>query len=185
MANYEATKYDFNASNLTGIQGVNTGIIVPWSDSTIPSGFLECDGSAVSQSTYADLFAVIGTTYGDPGGGNFNLPDLRDRCCQNQSPTKSFATSGGSSTVTVTGNLGGGLGNTTLTTPTIASHTHPYPGGSTAPSVGGSQIAPTNLSPGGNTGGGGAHDHPVAANFTGSSKSVLQPYITLIYIIKT
>ena len=56
MANYEATRYDFDAANLTGIQGVNTGIVIPWSDSSIPSGFLECDGTAVSRTTYADLF---------------------------------------------------------------------------------------------------------------------------------
>ena len=47
MANYEATKYDFSGANLTGIQGVNTGIIVPWSDAGIPTGFLECNGAAV------------------------------------------------------------------------------------------------------------------------------------------
>ena len=39
MANYEATRYDYSGANLTGIEGVNTGIIVPWSDSSIPSGF--------------------------------------------------------------------------------------------------------------------------------------------------
>ena len=44
MANYEATRYDFDGANLTGIEGIPTGTIVPWSDSSIPSGFLECDG---------------------------------------------------------------------------------------------------------------------------------------------
>jgi microcystin-dependent protein len=42
-----------------------------------PTGWLACDGSAVSQATYADLYAVIGHTFGaDPGGGNFILPNL-------------------------------------------------------------------------------------------------------------
>jgi hypothetical protein len=63
MANYEATRYDFDGANLTGIEGTLTGTILPWSDSSIPTGFLECDGSAVSRSTYSGLFAVIGTTY--------------------------------------------------------------------------------------------------------------------------
>ena len=64
MANYEATKYDFTGENLTNIDLVNTGLIMPWSDSSIPSGFLECNGAAVSRSTYSALFAVVGTTYG-------------------------------------------------------------------------------------------------------------------------
>ena len=50
MANYEATKYDYSGANLTGLQGVNTGIIVPWTSASVPSGFLECDGAAISRS---------------------------------------------------------------------------------------------------------------------------------------
>ncbi len=43
-----------------------------------PSGYLTCDGSAVSRTTYADLFNVLGTSYGDGDGSTtFNLPDLR------------------------------------------------------------------------------------------------------------
>lgn len=43
-----------------------------------PSGFLKCDGAAVSRSTYAALFAVCGTTFGVGNGSTtFNLPDLR------------------------------------------------------------------------------------------------------------
>ena len=45
MANYEATRYDFDGANLTGIEGVNTGIVVPWGSAAIPSGFLLCDGT--------------------------------------------------------------------------------------------------------------------------------------------
>jgi len=56
-----------------------TGLVLAYGGSSAPSGWLMCDGSAVSQSTYAALYAVIGVTYGDPGGGNFNLPDLKGR----------------------------------------------------------------------------------------------------------
>ena len=47
---------------------------------TAPSGWLICDGSAISRTTYSTLYAVIGTTYGSGDGSTtFNLPDLRGR----------------------------------------------------------------------------------------------------------
>ena len=64
MSNYEATKYDFDGANLTGIEGIPTATIVPWSSASVPTGFLECNGQAVSRSTYSALFAIVGTTYG-------------------------------------------------------------------------------------------------------------------------
>ena len=52
------------------------GAIVPYGGDTAPTGYLLCDGSAVSRTTYADLFAVIGTKYGSGDGSTtFNLPD--------------------------------------------------------------------------------------------------------------
>ena len=68
MSNYEATKYNFSGADLTGIEGTATGTILSWSDSSIPTGFLECTGAAVSRSTYSALFAVVGTTYGAGDG---------------------------------------------------------------------------------------------------------------------
>ena len=92
MANYEATKYDFSGANLTGIEGVNTGLIVPWGNNSTPSGFLDCDGAAVSRTTYSALFAVISTTYGSGDGSTtFNVPDLTDRTVIGKSPTKALA----------------------------------------------------------------------------------------------
>ena len=192
MANYEATRYDFDGANLTGIEGIPTGTITPWSQSSAPTGFLECDGSAVSQSTYAALFAVIGTTYGDPGGGNFNLPDLTDKVAVHKSGTKTFATSGGANTVTPTGNIAGSTANATLTTAQLAAHTHGVQAntnqqgytdrvGSAMSSGANTVIANAAVS----TGSGQGHSHNMSANFTGSANSVLQPYLTLIYIIKT
>lgn len=55
-----------------------TGSIIMYAASTAPAGYLECDGSAISRTTYADLFAVIGTTFGSGDGSTtFNIPDLR------------------------------------------------------------------------------------------------------------
>lgn len=54
------------------------GTISIWPKNTAPSGYLECAGQAVSRTTYAALFAVIGTTFGvGDGSDTFNVPDLR------------------------------------------------------------------------------------------------------------
>ena len=53
------------------------GSIKPFAGTTVPDGYLLCDGSAISRTTYAALFAVIGTTYGTGDGSTtFNLPKL-------------------------------------------------------------------------------------------------------------
>ena len=186
MANYEATRYDFDGAFLTGIEGVNTGIVVPWGSAVIPSGFLECNGASVSTSTYAALFAVIGYTYGG-SGASFNLPDLTDRTVVNKSNTKSLAQTGGANTVTPTGNISGSTGSTTLTTQQIPSHNHvlQFTGMCTPAGTAGNNQMGMGSGNVGNTGGGQSHDHTLSANFTGSANSVLQPYLVLIYIIKT
>lgn len=56
------------------------GIIKPFAGTTAPRGHLMCDGAEVSRSVYAELFAVVGETYGAGNGATtFNLPDLRGR----------------------------------------------------------------------------------------------------------
>lgn len=58
--------------------GTPVGTYIQHAGATAPTGFLACDASAVSRATYADLFAVIGTTYGAGNGTTtFNLPDAR------------------------------------------------------------------------------------------------------------
>jgi microcystin-dependent protein len=56
---------------------VPTGTIFPYAGTTPPAGYLICDGSAVSKTTYAALYALITTTYGAGDTNNFVLPDLR------------------------------------------------------------------------------------------------------------
>jgi microcystin-dependent protein len=190
MANYEDTRYDFDGANLTGIQGVNTGLIIPWGSASVPAGFLECDGTAVSRSTYAGLFAVVGTNYGiGDGSTTFNLPDLSDRTCQHKSPSKAQFSTGGANTVADTGNLAGvSVGNTTLSTPELPSHSHNITGTTSGFGGGAGSSSPnwTNSGASGPTGGGGAHGHSAGdLAFTGDTNSVLQPYLTLVYIIKT
>lgn len=56
------------------------GVIKQFGSTVVPSGFLSCDGSAISRTTYAILFAAIGTTYGNGNGTTtFNVPDFRGR----------------------------------------------------------------------------------------------------------
>lgn len=56
------------------------GLVLPYAGSSAPSGYLLCYGQAVSRTTYASLFAAIGSTYGSGDGSTtFNLPDLRGR----------------------------------------------------------------------------------------------------------
>ena len=58
--------------------GIEIGAVSPLGAIAVPDGYLECDGSAVSRTTYADLFAIISTTFGvGDGATTFNLPDLR------------------------------------------------------------------------------------------------------------
>jgi microcystin-dependent protein len=57
---------------------VPSGAVFWFAANSPPTGYLECDGSAVSRSTYAALFAVVGTTFGvGDGSTTFDLPDLR------------------------------------------------------------------------------------------------------------
>lgn len=54
-----------------------TGMVSYFAAATAPPGWLECNGQSVSRTTYADLFAYIGTLYGSASPTTFNLPDLR------------------------------------------------------------------------------------------------------------
>lgn len=87
---------------------VPTGAILPYGGATAPSNFLLCDGSAVSRTTYVDLFAILSTNYGVGNGTTtFNLPNLKGRFPLGYSasaPTKvlTFA-SRSSDTITITG----------------------------------------------------------------------------------
>lgn len=166
--------------------GIPTATIVPWTDSSVPSGFLECDGTAVSRTTYSALFAIVGTTYGAGNGSTtFNLPDLQDNVPVGKSGSKALASTGGANTVTSAGNVAGSTANATLSTAQLASHSH-----SAAITSGrrNDSPAPNSLAASSNTGNAGSgsgHSHNMSANFSGNATSVVQPYLALIYIIKT
>lgn len=94
--------------------GVPAGTIVQWGGAAVPANWLLCDGQVVSRSTYASLFAAIGTAYGvGDGSTTFKLPDLRGRVPVGKNGG-SFGTLGAT----------GGVEDVTLTTAQMPSHTH-------------------------------------------------------------
>lgn len=144
-----------------------TASVIPYAGSTAPANWLLCDGSAISRTTYATLFAIISTTYGVGNGTTtFNIPDLRGRVAVAKSTDTEFDTLGET----------GGAKTHTLSTAEMPAHTH-------------TRIKGNDNNLGGNHGwqsvddGSGAH----ASDSTGGggAHNNLQPYITLNYIIRT
>lgn len=71
-----ATAAEINAS--ASLVAMPSGAVAHFAMSSAPSGWLKANGAAVSRTTYANLFAAIGTTFGTGDGSTtFNLPDLR------------------------------------------------------------------------------------------------------------
>lgn len=80
----DSTFYGSTGSSWTAFGGASTavpaGTISAFAGTAAPSGYVLCDGSAISRTTYAALFAVIGTSFGQGDGSTtFNVPDLRGR----------------------------------------------------------------------------------------------------------
>lgn len=96
------------------------GMMAPYGGSSAPSGWLLCDGSAVSRATYAALFAILGTAYGvGDGSTTFNLPDFRKRLA--------IGRDSGTAAIDTLGKTTGSFDHTHTQpthTHTIASHTH-------------------------------------------------------------
>jgi microcystin-dependent protein len=160
-------KFEGNVTvNGNPIENLPIGTILPYSSTTIPSGYMVCDGGAISREDYSELFDIIGTTYGSGDGSTtFNLPNLKGRIPVGQDT--------GDATFDEVGETGGEKTHK-LTIDEIPSHTHAYgdwidwyaKGGSHGIIGVGTSVGSTS-----STGGGKAHNN-------------LQPYIVLIYIIK-
>jgi microcystin-dependent protein len=79
---------------------IPAGTILEYAGSSAPSGYLLCQGGAVSRTTYSALFAIIGTTYGvGDGSTTFNLPDKRNRTSFGAGGTYALGDNIGSATV--------------------------------------------------------------------------------------
>ena len=115
--------------NSAGAFTVATGMILPFSAAagSIPTGYLNCDGAAVSRSTYSTLFALIATTYGSGNGSTtFNVPNLSGRLPIGKSGSYALASTGGGTTSSFTpsGSVSVTVNNHTLTQSQIPAHNH-------------------------------------------------------------
>lgn len=122
---------------------VPPGTLMDYAGSTAPTGYLLCYGQAISRTTYSDLYAIIGTTYGvGDGSTTFNLPDLRGRGTAGKDDMGGSAasriTSGGSGVDGATLGAVGGSQSLSLSHTHTISHNHQiyeYTNGSTTGGV--------------------------------------------------
>ena len=157
-----------DGSGVAGSGGIPTGAILPYGGATAPTGYLMCDGSAVSRTTYSALFAVLGTTYGaGDGSTTFNLPNLQKR----------FPLGRCGDTTIALGATGGQF-----------QHTH-GPGtygvggntGSESVDVGVQPAVP----PPTTFAAGASHTHSFASGVSGQSAPADAPYLVINFIVKT
>lgn len=100
--------------NISGVSSTPpVGSIIVYAGKTSPSGWLLCDGSSYSTSTYSSLYSIISYTYGG-SGGSFTVPDLRSKFVR-----------GTANTATITGTTNG-ANTVTLSTTNLPSHSHNY-----------------------------------------------------------
>lgn len=96
-----------NRFELLKLQANPLGTVLAWAGSSaaLPSKYLICDGSAISRTTYASLFAQVGTAFG-PGNNSstFNLPDLRDKFVMGSSTGNALGATGGENSHVLTAN---------------------------------------------------------------------------------
>jgi microcystin-dependent protein len=189
-----------------------TGALLEYGGSSAPTGWLLCNGAAVSRTTYAALFAVLGTVYGaGDGSTTFNVPNKVDRVGVGAGSSYARGAAGGAASATTSSagshNHTGAVTGTAISTAQMPSHTHGVsdPGHShsySTPAViagfvdGGSgawtQFGTGTTSSSGTgisinyEGSNQAHDHGIYTDGTHThSVSTIQPYLASNYIIKT
>lgn len=107
------------------VNGTPTGSVMMWPTASPPTGWLLCNGQAVSRTAYAALFAIVGTLFGSGDGATtFNVPDYRDRMAVGAGSLYSVGTTGGSKDAVVVSHS-----HTATTTTTISNHDHGLLGG--------------------------------------------------------
>jgi microcystin-dependent protein len=191
-----------NATNSTrAANGVPPGAMAPYGGVSAPAGWMLCDGTPVSRTTYAELFAVVGTNYGaGDGSTTFNLPNFKTRTPVGMDT--------GDTDFSRLGKTGGAKTHT-LATNEIPAHAHTVSPPSTNTASAGAHTHEVQMSDGAGWSGlvdssgngtvqwtktttsGGSHTHSVSispfnSGSTGGSTAHnnLQPYLVVNYIIK-
>jgi len=161
-----------NATTVTNPAGVPTGSVLPFAGGYAPAGYLLCQGQAVSRTTYANLYAAIGTTYGaGDGSTTFNVPNL-----QSMVPVGMNANDPNFQWLGKTG----GEEAHTLSVNEMPAHNHTITNAYIWDTNHASTLNPTTAA--------GYTNIETATTSTvggGAAHNNLQPYITLNYIIKT
>lgn len=168
-----------------------SGAMMQYAGSTVPSGWLLCDGTSYPTATYPDLYNAIGYTYGG-SGANFNVPDARGRILvgKDAGTFASLGGTGGAETVTLTATQIPGHTHSGTTGSNNANHSHTFPG-ATAAGGSASMYAPGGATLAANTSTSTQSSNHVHAFTTdngtggGGSHTNLQPYLVVNQIIKT
>ncbi len=168
-AKHWSAKAEEFAGSVDSTKLVPIGTVLEYSGSTAPDGFLIADGSAISRTAYADLFAIDGTVFGAGNGSTtFNIPDRRERVGVGyKSGSAEFGTLGQT----------GGKKTHTLTVDEMPNHAHPVVYSNET------GTAYTRLVVEGSNSSGSLGDTAAAVG-GGQAHNNLQPYITMNYIIK-
>ncbi len=185
---------------------IPVGVVHQYAGATAPTGYLLCDGTAVSRATYAPLFAIVSTTYGiGDGSTTFNVPDLRGRVPMGAGTGTGLNASGtgaptGTAQTARTRGAWGGEETHLLSSAEIPAHSHPVsdPGhthSAIATAGGGGGAGVANWTTGGasygnastfGTSGSTATGLTVSNNTGGGGRhAVVQPFVVVNYIIKT
>lgn len=104
---------------LASIASMPVGGIADWISTSIPDGYVECDGRSLSRTQYSELHAVIGTRYGSDSADTFKVPDFRRRQAVGREANGNVGVRTGQETVV-------------MSTDNLPSHTHATTGLSVA-----------------------------------------------------
>ena len=175
----KAASTAFVNASITANPGVLTGSLLMWPTTSAPTGYLNCDGTAVSRTTYASLFAVVSTTFGTGDGSTtFNLPNYTSRMPYG---TTIGATGGSADAVVVTHT------HTATSTVTDPGHTHTannfivFTGSGQTYGAGGGKMNNNTgtLTEAASTG------ISVNSGGSGTAMNTISPYLGINFIIKT
>jgi microcystin-dependent protein len=148
------------------------GVVLFRLSSTVPVGWLACSGQEVSRTTYAELFAVIGTTYGVGNGTTtFNVPQMKRKFIVGYDPADAAMRIGDT----------GGEEAHTLTTSELPTHTHPF-----APELSGDASPPslTRLTAGNSSSTLGTGTFTTGSAGSGVAHNTRPPFLCGNYIIR-